>query len=390
MPKLSALSIKNLSAPGKYPDGDGLYLVVNSPTSKSWVFRYSIRGARREMGLGSSDDLPLSDARRKCHDFRRMVLDGSDPIHTRTVARLSKSDLTFEAVSREYLRKIRHAWKSEKHSRNWINSLESYVFPIIGGVSVADVTLEMVVRVFEPIWYSKTETANRTLNRVSKILGYARVMKYRTGENPASWKDNIEHVFPAKSQIHKVSPMPAMSYEAVQDFYAEILQEESVSALCLRFQMLTATRTIEATGARWAEINWEDKSWTIPGTRMKMGKEHRVPLSDQALELLKACKAMSRCEFIFPSRMTGKHLSGMSLVVYMRKMGRSEVPHGFRSTFKDWAAECTDHRNELSEMALAHKISNEVEAAYRRGDLFEKRRTLMKDWADFCSGSNKN
>lgn len=389
--KLNALTIDSLNTPGRYPDGDGLYLVVNGPKQKSWVFRYMLRGKRREMGLGSLESLSPGEARRVARDKRGMVADGVDPIEEKKL-KFKIPEIgakTLSEVTHEYFAMMSGGWSNAKHARVWIASMESYVLPDLGKLPIDKITHFMLIDVFEKIFERIPETARRTLSRVDKVIGYATMKGYRTGDNPAKWSGFLEHAFKKRNKRKSVSRMPAIPYAHIPEFYADIASRDSTTALAIRFQMLTVSRSGEALGARWSEINWDKKLWIIPADRMKAGNEHRVPLSDEALSILQEMGRFVHSPYVFPSRFTGRHLSSMSTVVFMRKMGRSEVPHGFRSSFKDWASEEMNYPNELTEMALAHTVASDVEAAYRRGTMLEKRKSLMQDWANYCRSFEK-
>lgn len=385
----TAIQIKNLKEVGKYSVGDGLYVVIKKQGSKSWIYRYTVHGKQREMGLGPTDEVTLAEARDIASDNRRLIRNGIDPIAKRDqeMMRLrveTARTITFRECSLEFIESQRSAWSNQKHIKTWEGSLQKHVFPFIGDFPIKEVSKDLVVRVLKPIWNSRTETASRIRARIERIISYASAMGYRTGENPASWKGNLDHIFPHQTKVAPVSHLPAVPIDETPEIFKALNGNDTVLK-ALQFLILTASRTGQTIAAEWSEINLYEKTWIIPAERMKSRREHRVPLSTQALEILNSMSSRTQNRFIFPGRIGGRHISEMSFLMTMRRLGRSEVPHGFRSTFKDWASERTEYPNEVSEMALAHVVSNKVEAAYRRGDLFEKRRSIMQDWADFCS-----
>jgi integrase len=285
-------------------------------------------------------------------------------------------------VAEAYIAAHEGGWRNEKHRQQWRNTLASYVYPVMGELPVADITTAHVLQILEPIWQEKPETASRVRGRIETVLDAAKAREYRKGENPARWRGHISQILPARSRLTR-GHHKAMSYNAIPEFVGKLRQREAVAALALEFVILTATRTSEALGASWSEVDIEKATWTIPGARMKAGKEHRVPLSPRAIEILEAAKPLG-AEWLFPSG-RGDPLSGMAMTMLLRRMKQDATVHGFRSGFRDWSAECTGYAHEVCEMALAHVIGNKAEAAYRRGDLFEKRRKLMEAWATYCA-----
>lgn len=384
MAKLNALFIKSISKPGRYSDGGGLYLLVKPSGSRSWVFRYMFRGKRRDLGLGSLSSVSLSEARQVAFEARRTLLSGAEPL----ARSLIKKEKSFKDCLDLYLDKKRATWKTKKQEQDIINSFENHA-PDLLGMNINSISLQTVVNVLNGVWYDKTETGTRIQSRMESVLGLARVLNHRHGDNPAAWKGNLEHVFPKRSAINTVEHHKALPFVDVPDFFLKLKGCDHTSYRALKFLILTCTRTSETLRATWDEVDLENRVWIIPAERMKKAKEHRVPLSDQAHEILLSLKIRAENQYIFPSRVTGKHLSGMACLEVMREFKMDEVPHGFRSTFKDWASECTNHPGEISEMALAHSVRNKTEAAYRRGDLFEKRKLLMQDWADYCTSKIK-
>lgn len=378
------------AGPGKYEDGGGLRLVVSNAGAKKWVLRFTIDGKRREMGLGSFPDVGLAEAREKATKHRKQAKDGIDPIE----ARLSEPEKTptFTRCAARYIRAHRRGWKNAKHARQWVSTLKTYARPKIGKKKVDTITTEDILKILSPIWTTKTETAKRVQGRIENILDYAAAHKYRDPMNPARWRGHLDKLLPRPSRVKKVTHHPAMPYTEVPAFMAELTSKGSVSALALRFLILTATRTSEVLQAQWNEIDPEAAVWTIPAERMKARREHRVPLSDAALSILETLPHIAGNPYLFPGTRHGRPLSNMALLQLMRKMAygvngdRGDyVPHGFRSSFRDWSGEVSSFPRDVAEMALAHVIENKVEAAYRRGDLFAKRRRMMQEWADYVN-----
>ena len=397
MPKkakeLSALEVSRLTKAGNHAVGGvtGLYLYVNEAQGRSWVLRAMIAGQRKHLGLGGYPTVTLAQAREKARAAREQVVGGVDPIHERraTASALRAHQATrrtFKEVATSYVAFQEAAWKNPKHRKQWTSTLEAYAYPVIGQLSVDAITEHHVIAVLEPIWTTKTETASRLRGRIESILDWARVRGHREGENPARWKGHLDKVFPAQGQIQQVRHFKAMSAADTPRFVARLSLESGISALALRFLILTAARSGEVRGAEWEEFDFDQAIWTIPASRMKARRQHRVPLSDPALVLLKEAQARplpSKTSLVF-SNIKGGLLSDMSLTAVMRRMGEDAVPHGFRSTFRDWVGEHTDYPSDLAEMALAHVLPNKTEAAYRRGDALEKRRGMMDAWALHC------
>jgi integrase len=378
-----------------YADGDGLYLHVSSAGAKSWIYRYSLRKRPREMGLGSLAALSLADARIKTSECRALRQDGLDPIEVRKarhaqVALEEAKAITFKEAAEQYIKSHRAEWKNAKHASQWGNTLASYVYPAIGSLSVQAIDTALVRKVLEPIWTTKNETASRVRARLEKILDWAAYRGLRAGENPARWRGHLEFDLAARSKLQSVKHHAALPYAELPGFMAQLRGRDCIAARALEFTILTAARTNETIGAQPAEISKSEKVWTVPAGRMKAGKEHRVPLSARALAIVRGATDLQTAEdaFIFPGGKRGKPLSNMAMDAVMRRMGYKDgraTVHGFRSTFRDWAAERTNYPNHVVEMALAHAVGDKVEAAYRRGDLFEKRRRLMADWATYCN-----
>jgi integrase len=373
-------------------DGGGLYLQATlskaGGVNRNWVFRYERNGKRRDMGLGSLHDVGLAAARQKANELReQLVLEGIDPLEARNDERAKHRAMcaekaraqTFRECVERYLSVHESKWKNRKHAQQWRSSLETYAYPVMGSLNVADIDEAHLVRVLQPIWKKIPETAGRVRGRIEAVLGYATVSKFRSGDNPARWRNHLQTLLGGTQKA--VEHHAALPLVEAPTFMAELRERKSMSALALEFLILTAARTGEVIGARWSEIDLDARAWTIPKERMKAKAEHRVPLSPPAIEILKALEP--RGEFVFGTAVTGKPLSNMALLELLRGMRPGTTTHGFRSTFRDWAAERTNYPNHVVDMALAHTISDKVEAAYRRGDLFEKRRRLMEAWAGF-------
>jgi integrase len=390
---LTARQVATIGAPGLHAAGGApcLYLQVTHG-GRSWVFRYKLAGKRRDMGLGPLDAIGLAEARQRAVDARKMVLTGTDPIEARrteraTMALSAATAMTFKQCADAYITAHRAGWKNAVHAKQWPSTLEAYVYPVFGSLPVQAVDVGLVMKVIEPIWSTKPETASRVRGRVESILDWATSRGYRRGENPARWRGHLENLLPKASKVRRVAHHAALPYADIAAFMTELRQQDGVAARALEFAILSAARTGEVLGARWPEINVGERLWTIPAERMKAGKEHRVPLSDAALAIIEAMSAIRSGDFVFPGASAGKPLSNMSMLMLLRRMGQGDLTvHGFRSCFRDWAAERTTFPSEVAEMALAHVVSDKVEAAYRRGDLFDKRRQIMDTWARYVDG----
>lgn len=390
----NALTAKGVQSalPGRHADGGGLYLLVKESGARSWVFRFMLKGKARDVGLGpaSAGGITLADARDLAAALRLKVKAGVDPIEERereaaevlAATQAAKvAGVTFKAVAETYIAANEASWRNAKHRQQWKNTLNTYVYPVIGDLPVGEVATAHVLQILEPLWQAKPETASRVRGRIETVLDAAKARGYREGENPARWRGHIQQILPARAKLQR-GHHKAMAYEAIPAFLADLRARKALAALALEFTILTASRTNEVLGAKWSEVDLDKAVWTIPGERMKAGKEHRVPLSTRALEILSAVQPFGK-EWLFPANKGGK-LSGMAMAMLLRRMDLDVTVHGFRSGFRDWAAECTGYSHEVCEMALAHTIGNKAEAAYRRGDLFEKRRRLMVDWANYC------
>jgi integrase len=388
--RLSAVKVAATRAPGLYADGAGLYLQVTASGSQSWIFRFKAGTRTRDMGLGSLHSLGLGEAREKAAECRRQRLHGIDPIEARKAGRAqlqleAARALTFDECRDKFITSHKTAWANKKHQKQWEATLKTYASPVFGSQPVQNVDVMLVIRVLEPIWMVKPETANRLRGRIERILDWAKARGFRQGENPARWRGHLDALLPARGKVRRVEHHAALPYDEVGSFITKLREREGLGALALEFAILTAARTNEVLGARWDEIDVDDKAWIVPPSRMKAGREHRVPLSTGALGVLKRLKEVRENDFLFPGQRRNKPLSNMSMLMMLRRMGRKELTvHGFRSSFRDWAAEQTNFPGDVAEAALAHVVGNRTEAAYRRGDLFDKRRRLMQAWAAYC------
>jgi len=381
--------------PGVYADGGGLYLRVTPTLARLWLYRFQVRGRRRDMGLGSAELYSLAEARQKALAARKLVAEGTDPIEARRVKRSVASikaakEMSFRACAEAYIEAQRRGWRNPKHAAQWPATLAAYVYPVFGPLPVRAVDVGLVMKALEPIWTEKPETASRVRGRIESVLDWATARGHRQGENPARWRHHLENLLPPRSQIRRVEHHTALPYAEVGDFIAELRQQPGPAARALEFTILTAGRTSEVIGARWSEINIAEELWTVPAERMKAGREHRVPLSQPALAIVEDMTAIRVGDHVFPGSKTERPISNMAMLMLLRRMGRGHLTvHGFRSAFRDWAAERTDFPSEVAEMALAHTVSDKVEAAYRRGDMFEKRREIMTAWANFIDRQTK-
>lgn len=386
MGKLTAAKVKHLRSPGRYGDGDGLWLQVRA-SGRSWLLRFTLNGRARHMGLGDAADVSLSEARERAARCRQQLRDGIDPIDARLEERRraafeAASRMTFKDCAERYISAHQAAWRNPKHRQQWRNSLSSYAYPILGNVAVGSIDTGLVVKALETIWTAKPETASRVRGRIEAILDWAKVRGYRDGENPARWRGHLDHLLPNRRKVRAVRHHAALAYADIPNFMTDLRQRDGIGARALEFTILTASRTSEAIGAEWAEIDGE--IWTIPEDRMKSRREHRVPLAKRCLEILAALPRED--VFVFPGGRNKRPLSNMALLATLKRMGRSDLTaHGFRSTFRDWVAEQTNYPREVAEAALAHAVPDKVEAAYQRGDFFVKRRRLMEAWADYCA-----
>jgi integrase len=407
---LSPLRVGRESKPGRFGDGGGLYLQVKPGGSKSWLFMYKQDKKTLALGLGSFPDLSLASARKKAEAIRAMRENGVDPRAHRDAERQRQlvevaRAMTFKQCAEAYITAQEASWKNDKHRQQWRNTLATYVYPVIGKLPVAAVDAPLVLKVLHQtvppatgkvgglLWHARPDTANRVRGRIELILDWAGVNNYRDRDkqNPARWKGNLAHALPKRSKTQALKHHAALPFAEIAGFARALRERDGVATMALEFLILTAGRTGEVIGARWDEIDEGAALWTIPAERMKGGREHRVPLSDAALAVLTRVKPLCRGDYVFPAASAKKPLSNMALLAVLHRMGRDDITaHGFRSTFRDWTAECTGFPGEVAEMALAHAVEDKVEAAYRRGDLFEKRRALMKAWAGYCERTGDN
>ncbi len=390
MGKLIAKQLDTLGV-GTHEDGQGLRLVVKASGRRSWVFRFQLGGQRREAGLGSFPAVSLKEARQAASVMRGQLLEGIDPLTAREAMRASEQavkarTVTFKAVAADYIAAHRAGWKNAKHAQQWENTLATYAEPVIGHLPTSEITTAHLLEILTPIWHAKTETASRVRNRIELILDAAKARGLRNGENPARWRGHLDKLLPKRSKVQARTHHAALPWAELPEFMAELAEHEGLTYAAMRLTILTACRTSEVLGATWSEIDLESRTWTIPAARMKAGREHRVPLSDPALELLASLPQLAGNAHLFPGQRPGRPLSNMAMLMSLRRMGREGLTmHGFRSTFRDWAAERTHYPREVCEMALAHVVAAGSEAAYWRGDMFDKRRALMADWGQYAT-----
>lgn len=376
--RLSTKKVEHARKPGYYPDGANLYLQVSDSGSKSWIFRYTINGRERQMGLGSLLKCSLTKARDKADEKRSLLDSGIDPLEEERAKEAQEKvtkarSITFAECATEYIKSHRVDWKNAKHAEQWTATLKAYAEPLIGSLPVADVDVALVLKVLRPIWTEKPETATRLRARIERVLDWATVSKFRQGDNPARWKGNLDHLLPALKKKSRVKHHASLPYSELGGFLQDLRKQDGVAARALEFCILTAARTGEVIGAKREEFDLDNSLWTVPGERMKSGREHRVPLSPRALELVRSTEG----EQVFS-------LSNMAMLALLERMGKEITVHGFRSSFRVWGAEQTNYPREVLEAALAHVIGDETEAAYMRSDLFTKRRRLMEEWARYC------
>ena len=398
MPKrakeMSPLAVSRLTKPGLHFVGvvSGLALQITSSGAKSWILRYPDGKKRKEMGLGAYPDVGLADARRRAREEREKLDKGIDPITERRMAQSAMkaqnaAAITFEKAALAYIEAHESGWDNAKHIQQWRNSLATYAYPHIGALLVRDISVSNVLQVLEPIWSgekARTETATRIRSRMELVLDWSAARGYREGLNPARWRGHLDKLLPKPSKVSKVEHHTALAIDEVGAFMVALREQIGMGAKALEFAILNASRSGEVRLATWDEIDFTTNMWVIPAERMKAKREHRVPLSETAVQLLEGLPRMANTTLVFPAPRGGA-LSDMTLTAVLRRMEVDAVPHGFRSTFKDWASERTAYPNELSELALAHAIGDKVEAAYRRGDMLERRRKMMDDWAVFCA-----
>ena len=388
--RLTARKVASAKEPGLYADGGGLYLRVGRGGAKSWCLRYMLDGKAREMGLGGLAKVGLADARKRAAAQRLLLVDKIDPLKKREAENSAKEieaarSITFERCAKAYIDSHAAGWRNAKHAQQWTNTLAAYVYPTFGSVAVADVDVAMIMKALEPIWAAKPETAGRVRGRIEAVLDWAKARGFREGENPARWRGHLSNLLPARTNVRAVKHHVALPYPEIGVFMADLRSREGAAAAALEFLILTAARTGEAIGARRSEIDFHARMWTVPAERMKAKREHRVPLSSAAMNVLERAKVEGD-EFLFPGTKAGQGLSNMALLKVLERMNRGDLTvHGFRATFKTWATECSNFPRELVETALAHVLEDKTEAAYQRGDILEKRRRLMGAWAEFCA-----
>lgn len=405
------LKLRNLGAPGVYSTSEmGLYFRVTDTKAKHWIYRFMLDGRARWMGLGSYPDVPLvgridgdgvtiKGACDLATEARRKTRAGIDPIGERSTSKIharvrAAKSITFQECADAYIEAKRAEWKNPKHINQWTNTLTTYCGPVFGKLPVSEVDTALIMKALQPIWATKTETADRLRGRIEAVLGWATVREFRQGDNPARWKNHLDKMLPAPGKVTPTVHHAALPFAEMGAFMAALRKQEGMGASALEFTILTACRSGEVRGAVWAEFDLDGCVWVIPGERMKAKKEHRVPLSKAAMKVLARMQAERRGDLIFPGRDEGRPISDMTMTAVLRRMNRGDLTaHGFRSTFRDWVSESTAYPRDVAEMALAHAIGDKVEAAYRRGDLFAKRVRMMEDWAKYCAtvqGSTAN
>lgn len=393
--RLSQKEVVNKRKAGYYPDGGGLYLQVIESGSKSWLFRFALNGKERQMGLGPFHTVTLAEARAAAVECRKLLLAKIDPIDARNAKQAGEAldaarSITFNECATAYIKAHQAGWKNAKHADQWTNTIETYCGKVFGALPVQGVDTGLVLKALEPIWTAKHETATRLRGRIESVLDWATARGYRTGDNPARWRGHIDNLLPAISKRRRVKHHPALPYDEMGAFIASLRKQEGTAARLLEFLILTATRTGEAIGAKGSEFDLDAALWTIPADRMKAEKEHRVPLSSRAVEIVREIEKTHKGGFVFPGGKEGKPLSAWAMLKLLERMERDNITiHGFRSTFRDWASERTSYPPQVCEMALAHTVGDQVEAAYRRGDLFEKRARLMTEWAKHCNNPKR-
>ncbi|MEC4766845.1 integrase arm-type DNA-binding domain-containing protein [Halomonas sp. CUBES01] len=397
MPKkareLSAIEVKRLSEPGRHAVGgvSGLYLQVTPGAGRSWILRTLVGKRRREMGLGGYPDIGLADAREAAREARKRLLEGEDPIEQRQAARRAliaeqQKLMTFDQCTAAVIEVKRQEARNAKHAKQWETTLATYASPELGKLAVGEIELAHIVNVLEPHWTTKTETMTRVRQRIETVMAWAIARGYRDGDNPARWRGNLDAILPKPSKVAKVAHHKALPYHEIAAFMHELRRRNGTAARALEFTILTAARSGEVRGATWDEIDLAAGIWTVPGERMKTGREHRVPLPAAAIKLLKDLPRHEGINLVFPAPRLGQ-LSDAGMSSVLKRMGVDVTVHGFRSTFRDWTAEQTSTPHHVAEMALAHTIKNSAEAAYRRGDMLDKRRRLMEQWADYCAST---
>jgi integrase len=376
--KLSARKVETVDEPGRHSDGGGLYLNVTESGGRSWLFMYKIGGRRREMGLGSLRDVPLIQARKFAANARQQLFSGLDPL----TARQKPASMTFAEAASALIESMSPAWRNAKHRAQWKMTLTVYCAPI-ASKAAADITTDDVLRVLKPLWQTKPETGSRLRGRIERALDFAKARGMRSGENPARWRGHLDALLPKRQKLTR-GHHKAMAFDDVPEFIKQLHKMPGVAPAALEFAVLTAARSGEVMGGQWDEIDLTTRVWTVPATRMKGGREHRVPLSDRTVQILKAMQSRRVSKFIFPGSKSNQPLSVMALEMVLRRAKIDATVHGFRSAFRDWSGERTSFPREVAEAALAHLVGDQTERAYRRGDALEKRRALMDSWAIFA------
>jgi integrase len=391
------------TTPGMLADGGNLYLQVSKGVSgnirRSWIVRFVMPGGRqRDLGLGGLETVGLAQARKLAKQARELLASGIDPIDRRNEQRAKAAAVlpvpTFDEMAKAYIAAHQSSWRNASHAKQWPSSLQAYASPVLGRLPVNLITTDHVVKALEPIWHSKTDTAKRVRGRIETVLDYATARKFRHGDNPARWTGHLSHLLARPSRIAPVEHHAPLDYKAMGEFMAQLRGRDGIGALALEFTVLTCARTAETLGATWDEIDLDEAVWIVPANRIKAGKEHRVPLAKPALTALHKVRAITekiggkvaKSDFVFPNDRTGSHMSSSALLALLKRMKRADITtHGFRSAFRDWVGEETNFPNDLAELALAHKVADKVEAAYRRCTMFEKRRKLAEAWASYCA-----
>ena len=390
--ELPPLSINRLKEPGLWAVGGvaGLYLHVNARGARSWILRVVVGDKRRDMGLGGYPDIGVADARQKAREARLKIEQGVDPILLRKQAKselmaLQATDKTFEQAAGEYIKIHADSWSNDKHRKQWESTLAAYAFPVVGKLSLRHIRQEHILKILEPIWTTKTETATRVRGRMESILDWAKVNGLRSGENPAAWKGHLDHMLPAPTRLKKIEHLTAVPVREMPGFMVKLRQAAGIAAQALEFLILTAARSGEVRGITWEEVSLDDALWIVPAERMKMKKEHRVPLSNRAVDILKSQPRIDGNPLVFPAP-RGSQMSDATMSAVLKRMNVDATVHGFRSSFRDWCGDYTNYPRDLAEQCLAHGADDPVEAAYRRGDALERRREIMNEWSKFIAG----
>ena len=386
---LTVKKVESIKKVGLHKDGGNLYLKVTATGSRSWVFRYTINAQRHYLGLGSFEDVGLQEARESADKLRGLLRQNIDPLKERERVAVEKllevaKLMTFSECADAFVGKHIHELKNKKHIQQWRNTLNDYAYPHIGQLPITSIDTALVIKCLEPIWLTKNETASRVRGRIEQVLAWATVSGYRVGDNPARWRGHLDKLLPKPSKVQNVKHHAALDYKLIPEFMRQLRQQVGIAARCLEFTIMTATRTNEAIGAIWSEIDLESKLWIIPADRMKAEREHIIPLSNACITILIDMQSQQLNNFVFSGQSRNGGLSNMAMLKVLERMGRKDLTvHGFRSTFSDWVSEQTNHSSDTREMCLAHTIANKAEAAYRRGDMIDKRFKVMTDWADY-------